>query len=122
MSIYDDIGGAAAISVAVTVFYNRVTADPDLEPWFSGIDLDRLKGHQRAFLTAALGGPDVFSGRSMQSAHAGLGITIEAFDRVLEHLAYTLFDLGLGRDQVAAIVDGLRPMADEVVEAAPSSR
>jgi hemoglobin len=116
MSLYDDIGGAAAITVAVEVFYTRVTDDPELEPWFGGIDIDRLKAHQRAFLTAALGGPDLFTGRTMEAAHAGLGITIEAFDSVLEHLAYTLFDLGLGYDRVTAIIDGLRPIGDEVVE------
>lgn len=122
MSLYDDIGGAAAVTVAVTVFYTRVTDDPELAPWFGGVDIERLKAHQRAFLTAALGGPDLFTGRTMEAAHAGLGITIEAFDRVLEHLAYTLFDLGLGYDQVTAIVDGLRPIADVVVESSTAPR
>ncbi|MGV3731998.1 MAG: truncated hemoglobin [Microcella sp.] len=122
MSLYDDIGGAAAVTVAVTVFYTRVTDDPELAPWFGGVDIERLKAHQRAFLTAALGGPDLFTGRTMEAAHAGLGITIEAFERVLEHLAYTLFDLGLGYDQVTAIVDGLRPIADVVVESSTAPR
>ena len=122
MSLYDDIGGAAAVTVAVTVFYTRVTDDPELAPWFGGVDIERLKAHQRAFLTAALGGPDLFTGRTMEAAHAGLGITIEAFDRVLEHLAYTLFDLGLGYDQVTAIVDGLRPITDVVVESSTAPR
>ena len=122
MSLYDDIGGAAAVTVAVTVFYTRVTDDPELAPWFGGVDIERLKAHQRAFLTAALGGPDLFTGRTMEAAHAGLGITIEAFDRVLEHLAYTLFDLGLGYDQVTAVIDGLRPIGDEVVASSTAPR
>lgn len=122
MSLYDDIGGAAAVTVAVTVFYTRVTDDPELAPWFGGVDIERLKAHQRAFLTAALGGPGLFTGRTMEAAHAGLGITIEAFDRVLEHLAYTLFDLGLGYDQVTAVIDGLRPIGDEVVESSTAPR
>ena len=122
MSLYDDIGGAAAVTVAVTVFYTRVTDDPELAPWFGGVDIERLKAHQRAFLTAALGGPDLFTGRTMEAAHAGLGITIEAFDRVLEHLAYTLLDLGLGYDQVTAVIDGLRPIGDEVVASSTAPR
>lgn len=117
MSLYDEIGGAPAIKVAVTVFYNRVLADDDLEPWFGSVDLDRLKGHQQAFLTAALGGPDLFTGRAMGSAHAGLNITVEAFDRVLEHLAYTLFDMGLNYGQVTETIDGLRPMREHIVHA-----
>lgn len=120
MSVYDDIGGASAITAAVSVFSTRVTDDPELERWFTGVDLERLRAHQRAFLTTALGGPDLFSGRPLQAAHAGLGITVEALDRVLEHLAYTLVDLGLGHDLVSRIIDDLRPAAEEVVETAPS--
>ena len=48
MSVYDEIGGAPAVKAAVTVFYDRVTADPELAEWFEGVDLKRLKGHQRA--------------------------------------------------------------------------
>lgn len=116
MSLYDEIGGARAIKVAVSVFYHRVLGDPELEPWFGGVDLDRLKGHQQAFLSAALGGPDLFTGRTMGAAHAGLAITVDAFDRVLEHLAYTLFDMGLSYAQVATAIDGLRPMREHIVE------
>ena len=47
----------------MTVLYRRVLADPELAPWFEGIDLDRLKAHQRSFLAAAFGGPRVFGGR-----------------------------------------------------------
>jgi len=116
VSLFDEFGGTPAVTAAVEVFYGRVADDPELAPWFAGIDLVRLKAHQRAFLTAALGGPDLFTGRSMLAAHAGLGITIDAFDRVLEHLAYTLFDLGLSYQQVATVVDELRGQAAGIVE------
>lgn len=118
MSLYDEIGGGRVIATAVSVFSTRVTDDPELAPWFAEVDLDRLRAHQRAFLTAALGGPDLFTGRSMASAHAGLGISIEAFDRVLEHLAYTLFDLGLSYEQVTTVIDGLRPVGEQIVDEA----
>ena len=119
MSVYDELGGAAAVKAAVTVFYDRVTADPDLEQWFQDVDLTRLKAHQRAFLAAALGGPELFSGRGLESAHAGLGITPEAFDAVVEHLAVSLHDLGVADDVVAQVrvrVEGLR---GEVVDTVP---
>jgi hemoglobin len=117
MTLYEKIGGAPVLTAAVGVFYARVSADPDLAPWFADVDIERLKAHQRAFLAVALGGPDTFTGRSMPAAHAGLGITVEAFDRVLEHLAYTLFDLGLSYHQVTTVVDGLRGQARGIVEA-----
>lgn len=111
MGVYDEIGGAPAVKAAVTVFYDRVTADPDLEKWFRDVDLTRLKAHQRAFLSAALGGPELFSGRGLDAAHAGLEITPQAFDAVVEHLASSLHDLGVEDDMVARVrtrVEGLR--------------
>lgn len=111
MSVYDELGGAAAVKAAVTVFYDRVTADPDLEQWFKDVDLTRLKAHQRAFLAAAMGGPELFSGRGLEQAHADLAITPEAFDAVVEHLATSLHDLGVEDDIIDKVrlrVEGLR--------------
>ncbi|MGH3417371.1 MAG: group I truncated hemoglobin, partial [Actinocrinis sp.] len=72
MSIYETIGGAGAVHAAVDDFYARLLADPRLAPFFAEIDLRRLKTHQRAFLTAALGGAQLYQGRDMAAAHAGL--------------------------------------------------
>ena len=72
MSIYDSIGGAAAVRAAVDDFYARVLADRRLAPFFARTDLERLKAHQRAFIAAAIGGPEIFAGRDM----AGLGAEV----------------------------------------------
>jgi hypothetical protein len=72
MSIYDSIGGAPAIRAAVDDFYARLLADRQLAAFFTGTDLRRLKAHQRAYIAAAVGGPEVFAGREMAAAHAGL--------------------------------------------------
>jgi hemoglobin len=117
MSVYDEIGGAPAVKAAVTVFYDRVTADPELEQWFKDVDLTRLKAHQRAFLAAALGGPELFSGRGLDTAHADLAITSEAFDAVVQHLATTLHDLGVEDDIVARVGERLEGLRGEVVTA-----
>lgn len=117
MSLYDEIGGASAVTVAATVFSHRVTSDESLAPWFQHRDLDQLIAHQRAFLTIALGGPDVYTGRSMADAHAGLGTTDEAFDAAAEHLAYALLDVGLAREQVTAVIAGIQPLRAQIVDA-----
>lgn len=121
MTLYDDIGGAPAVALAVSVFYHRVTADESLAPWFADIDLDRLVAHQRAFLTVALGGPDLFTGRSMGAAHRGLGITDEAYESVVEHLAYALLDIGVPHEKVSTVIAGIQPLRAQVVESAPAN-
>jgi hemoglobin len=55
-SVYDEIGGADSVSAAVQHFYEKVLADPTLASYFEGIDVPKLKAHQRAFIAAALGG------------------------------------------------------------------
>ena len=115
MSIYDSIGGAPAIRAAVDDFYARVLADARLAPFFTGTDLHRLKAHQRTFIAAAVGGPEIFAGRNMASAHAGLGIGDGDFDAVVGHLAGTLTGLGVPEGMIGQIGGALAPLRDDIV-------
>jgi hemoglobin len=122
MTIYDEIGGAPAVNAAVEAFYSRVLADPSLAPYFEGISVPRLKGHQRAFIAAALGGPEPYDGRDMTAAHAGLGVTDAAFDSVVAHLVATLTDLGVPAPTIEAIGGTLAPLRGQIVEAGATAR
>jgi hemoglobin len=115
-SIYDEIGGKDAVAAAVDIFYVRVLDDPVLAPWFRATDMRRQKGHMRAFMAAALGGPQIYAGRDMGAAHAGMGITDAAFDRVVGHLVATLGELGVPLATIGAIGEALAPLRAQVVE------
>ncbi len=115
--VYEQLGGPDGVRTAVTVFYNRIIADEQLGRWFEGIDLDRLKAHQRAFLTAAFGGPQVFSGRGLREAHADLAITDAAFDAMVSTLLTSLADLGVAKEAVTAVGERLEGARAEVVTA-----
>jgi hemoglobin len=114
MSIYDEIGGASAVSVAVDDFYTRVLGDPQLTGYFEGTDIRRLKSHQRAFLSAAIGGPEPYLGRNMREAHARLEITPGDFDRVVSHLVATLSSLGVPEATIGEIGSALAPLKAEI--------
>lgn len=115
MSIYEEIGGAEAVGAAVELFYVKVLADKQLAPYFETIDVARLKGHQRMFIRAALGGPEAYTGRGMGEAHAHLGITPQAFMLVVRHLASTLKELGVPASTILEIGARLLPLKDEIV-------
>ena len=117
-SIYDEIGGAPAVHAAVDLFYEKVWHDPDLSPYFEGVDRDRLKRHQRAFMSAALGGPRAEAGRAINTAHHGRGITNDAFDRVVAKLADTLAELGVRPELIVRIAGTLAPLRSDVVQGA----
>ena len=117
-SIFDQLGGDAAIAAAVDGLYDRILADPVLSPWFERTDMSKQKRHMRAFMATALGGAAIYAGRDMRAAHAGMRITHEAFDRVVGHLVETLISLGVPEHLIAQVGAGLAPLRAQVVEVA----
>ncbi len=116
-TIYDEIGGEPAVTAVVDAFYDRLVTDPDLLSHFGGRDMARLKAHQRALVTVALGGTsEQYTGRMMHPAHAGLAITNEAFDKVLDHLLAVLTDVGVPTLTSAKILAILQPLRTDVVQ------
>jgi hemoglobin len=116
-SLYDKLGADVGITKAVDEFYNRVVTDPDLAQFFSGVDMAALRRHQVAMLSAATGGPAQYTGRDMETAHAGLGITDAHFDRVVQHLAGTLTDLGVDNETIGEVAAALTPLRPAIVNA-----
>jgi hemoglobin len=114
-TIYDEIGGKEAVAVAVDTFYDHVMADDVLAPYFEATDMRRQKRHLRAFLAAAIGGPERYAGRDMGAAHSGLSITDDAFDRVVGHLVATLTGLGVAPATIGAIGGALAPLRTRIV-------
>ena len=117
-SIYDEIGGATAVRAAVDLFYEKVWGDPDLAFYFEGVDRAKLKRHQRAFMSAALGGPRADGGRRLSTAHHGLGITNDAFDRVVDKLVDTLRELDVRSELIDRILGTLAPLRPDVAQGA----
>jgi hemoglobin len=117
-SVYDEIGGGDSVAAAVDQFYVRVLGDSELAPYFERTDMRRQKSHMRAFLAAALGGPQLYSGRDMRAAHEHAGVTSEAFDRVVVHLVATLAGLGVPDTIIGAIGGKLVPLRAQIVSAA----
>ena len=109
---------AEAIRAAVDLFYERILADPTTGPLFDTADLPRLHMHQRAFVLEALGGPALYSGRDMRTAHAGRGITDAQFGVALELLIASLHDVGVAPDVVeraSVDVEALRALIVDAI-------
>ncbi|MFN2606843.1 MAG: group 1 truncated hemoglobin [Acidimicrobiales bacterium] len=117
-TIYEEIGGAPAVNAVVDAFYERLVADPRVNRYFEGKDLARLKAHQRALVTVALGGvTETYTGRLMGPAHTGMGITDEAFDIVLDHLEAVMLEAGVRSTTVGKVMAILDPLRSDVVQA-----
>jgi hemoglobin len=110
---------AAAIRDAVEIFYDKLLADPAVSTMWRNADMPRLKAHQRAFLLQALGGPSMYSGRDMQTAHLDLGITDEQFTATLVHLMESLREVGVADDVIERARSDIQKLRALIVERHP---
>lgn len=113
-SLFERLGGEAAIEAAVVGFYELVMSDPTLAPFFDGLDMGVQIKKQISFMTMAFAGPTRYSGRDLRTAHAKLverGLNDSHFDSVQIHLRTTLDELGVDAatiNEVAGIVETTR--------------
>ena len=114
-SPYDQVGGADGVDQLVGRFYEQIFADPDLRPFFDGVDHEALIHMQREFFGAALGGPIAYSGTSLHEVHAGRGIEPRHLARFTEHLLATLRERGLSADAAEGVVGRIAMHSDDIV-------
>lgn len=113
-TLYEKLGGAAAVDAAVDIFYRKMLADERVNYFFDTTDMERQIGKQKAFLTMVFGGPNNYTGKDMREGHKHLierGLNDEHVDIVIEHLGATLKELGVGDDdinEVAALANSVR--------------
>jgi hemoglobin len=105
-SLYQKLGGKAAIDAVVDAFYVKVLADKRVNDFFADVSMDKQRRKQKEFLSFAFGGPLPWTGKDMRKAHEGMGLTEEHFNAIAENLVSTLKDFKVKQeliDQVVAI-------------------
>ena len=114
LSLYERIGGAAAVDAAVEVFYKKVINDYRINRFFDGVDMAKQVAKQKTFFTMAFGGPNNYTGADLRSAHSKLvkiGLGNDQFNAVMEHLGDTLKELKVPQDlieEVMTLAEGTR--------------
>jgi hypothetical protein len=73
-TIFEKLGGKAAVTAAVDKFYEKVLADPTVSPFFEGVSMAAQRRKQVAFLAYALGGPEGYKGKDMFEAHKSMDL------------------------------------------------
>lgn len=113
-SLYERLGGEAAVNAAVDIFYDKVLSDYRINRFFDRTDMSKQAEHLKTFMTVAFGGPNNYTGRSLRDGHARLvkmGLNDSHFDIVAEHLADTLRQLNVAEEltaEVGALLESVR--------------
>lgn len=105
-TLYEQLGGAAAVDSAVDVFYRKVLTDDRVSRFFDGVDMDHQIAKQKGFLTMVFGGPVAYTGKDMRAGHAHLvaqGLDDSHVDAVIELLAESLHEVGAPDHLVAKV-------------------
>ena len=105
-SLFEQLGGEAAVDAAVDVFYKKVLEDYRINRFFGNVDMERQAAKQKAFLTMAFGGPSHYSGKDLRAGHSKLvkmGLDDSHFNAVLENLEATLIELGVAKELVEQV-------------------
>lgn len=125
LSLYDDLGGAPAVEAAVDIFYRKVLGDDRISHFFDGVDMERQAAKQKGFLTMVFGGPNNYTGKDMRTGHAHLvarGLNDSHVDAVIEDLAETLRELGVGEDRIAQVAAIANSVRDDVLDRDPQTK
>ncbi len=117
-TLYERIGGEAAVNAAVELFYQKVLNDYRINRWFENMDMDKQIAKQKAFFTMVFGGPNEYSGADMRTAHARLvklGLNDDDFDAVMENLGATLKELNVPDELIAEAAALAESTRDDVL-------
>src|SRR3978361_2263660 len=93
--------GADSVSHGVDLFMQRMVDDPLLGWTFEGVDYAQVQRHARAFVLAALGGPDLYIGRGLRAAHERFKLNNTQYDAAVIHLVDAMREAGISEGVVA---------------------
>lgn len=117
-TLFERIGGEAAVDAAVDIFYRKVLTDDSISHFFETVDMDAQHAKQKAFLTMAFGGPNDYTGEDMRAAHKPLvdkGLNESHFNAVAGHLQATLQELNVADDLIEDVMSIAGSTHDDVL-------
>ena len=115
-SLYERLGGEAAINAVVDDFAARVLADARVNQKFAKSDPARLVFHLKEFVCQATGGPCKYTGNSMPKAHHNMKVTEGEFKALVEDLVMTLDKFNVPSKEKGELLAALAPLQGQIVE------
>lgn len=97
-SFLDDLGGMSCLERVHKILYEKLLKHPWLKGFFQGVPRSHLESQQSEFMSGVFGGPRIYRGRPIKSAHVHLFITEEVFLLRHELLRQSLCEAGIRSD------------------------
>ena len=118
-TLYARLGGYDAIAAVVDEFLQTLSSDPQMGRFSAGMNLERRQRNRQLtldYLCAATGGPTLYLGQDMKTAHAGLGINASDWQIAMDHVQRALTKFKLPERESKELMAVLSSLADQIIE------
>jgi len=117
-SLYTRLGGYDALVAVTKDFITRLATDPSLAKFFTGLNdtsKARVESHVIDFLCVATGGPCIYTGQDMKTAHTGLHITEAEWNTSAAHLTETLNKFKVPAKEQSEVMTAIGGLKSQIV-------
>ena len=117
-SLYTRLGGYDALVAVTQDFITRLATDPSLAKFFTGLNdtsKARVEDHVIDFLCKATGGPCIYTGQDMKTAHTGLHITEAEWNTSATHLTETLNKFKVPQKEQSEVMAAVGSLKSQIV-------
>lgn len=113
--LFQDFGGKPGLVKLMDDFMTRLLADPRMAPHFKDTNQKQIKEQLVEQLCQVAGGPCVYKGADMKTAHANLDITKGDFNALVEVLQQSMAAQGIPFGAQNRMLARLAPMHRDVI-------
>lgn len=115
-TLFERLGGAAALADIVGRLYERTSSDEELAPYFHTTNMVDQRRKLAEMIGEALGGPSADWLLGLHEAHRGRGVTHRHFSLLAAHLMDILEELQVDPDEADVVMNWFAQGRDAVVE------
>lgn len=118
-SLYVRLGGYDVLAAVVDEFLQTLSIDPQMARFSAGMNLERRKRNRQLsldYLCAAAGGPSLYIGQDMKTAHAGLGISARDWHIAMDHVERALVKSKVPDKESRELLALIEGFAQQIIE------
>ena len=118
-SLYKRLGGYDGIAALTDDFIGRLATDPQLTKFFTGLNdasKARVRQHVVDLLCQSTGGPCIYLGEDMKTAHKGLNITESDWNAAVKDLTASFDHFNVGQEERKEVVAKLLTLKPDIVQ------
>jgi hemoglobin len=114
-TLYQRLGGAAGVARIVDDFVAEHMNNSLIKTRFEKSDVEHAKQMAREFIGAGTGGPEVYTGKDMLTAHKGMNISEQEYLAVMDDILLALTKNGIDEDSKKDVLAILYSLKGQII-------